>query len=87
MPGCINLRVPVTHAFRHTFLNRAFNLDVQNAEVITGHAGSDSEVVRGYKGKLQVKRLLSIIEQVDFDIAPIAPVLSRSVEDPVLLRF
>lgn len=67
-------RIVGMHAFRHTFLNRAFNLDVQNAEVITGHAGSDSEVVRGYKGKLQIRKLLTIIEQVDFDIRPVAPV-------------
>jgi integrase len=36
------------HAFRSTFLNRAYNLRIADAESITGRAGEKSEVVRGY---------------------------------------
>lgn len=67
------------HAFRSTFLNRAMNLGVVNAETITGHSGSmnaianvqdgmvagaASKVVRTYQGELDLGVKVQIIERV-----------------------
>jgi hypothetical protein len=54
------------HAFRHTLLNRALNVDV-DASPITGHAGGKSKVVRGYEGKLWLENLQKILEAIRFE--------------------
>lgn len=65
------------HAFRSTFLNRAMNLDVARAEVITGHAHkagksaprSDEEVssvVRTYQGEMEVAAKSRILERIQW---------------------
>jgi len=58
------------HGFRHTFLNRALNLGISNAEVITGHARAVSSTVRGYQGDMELGNKLKLLEQLDFDVAP-----------------
>lgn len=58
------------HAFRSTFLNRALNLGVTNAEFITGHASDKSSVVRGYEGELSLVNKLAILSLITFDIQP-----------------
>lgn len=58
------------HAFRHTLLNRALNLGVVNAEVITGHARDVSAIVRGYEGEMELANKLKVLSQIDFDVAP-----------------
>lgn len=58
------------HGFRHTFLNRALNLGIANAEVITGHAREVSSVVRGYEGEMELGSKLSLLSQLDFDVTP-----------------
>lgn len=70
------------HAFRSTFLNKAQELGVVNAEVITGHASNiteivqlsggqvdkaDSQVVRNYKGELPLSNKVDILEKISFD--------------------
>lgn len=62
-------RIVGFHAFRSTFLNRALNLRIPDAETITGHAGEKSTVVRGYEGELALEHKRDIIERVTFDIA------------------
>lgn len=62
------LRIVGFHAFRSTFLNRALNLHIPDAETITGHAGEKSAVVRGYRGELELKHKRDILEQITFDI-------------------
>jgi integrase len=62
------------HAFRSTFLNRAHNLRISGAECITGHAGTQSAVVRGYQGELELQVKRDIIEKITFDIDPPVPV-------------
>lgn len=62
------------HAFRSTLLNKAMNEGISNAEVITGHAHSSSEllkeddkkssVVRGYEGEMSVASKSKILEQI-----------------------
>lgn len=72
-------RVVGFHAFRHTLLNRAANLGVENAEWITGHAPeSVSSVVRGYRGELEMTRKRDILERITFEISPPLPVPSRT---------
>ncbi|WP_291747445.1 MULTISPECIES: hypothetical protein [unclassified Limnobacter] len=56
------------HAFRHTFLNRALNLGITNAEVLTGHAGGKSRVVRGYEGELSLEAKLKVLSKLEFDL-------------------
>ena len=57
------------HAFRHTFLARAQDLDIDRATVITGHVGDESVVVRGYQGELALARKRDIIEKITFDVS------------------
>lgn len=58
------------HAFRHTLINRARNLDVTNTHWITGHAGSDaSAVVRGYQGTLDIERKKEIVDKITFEVS------------------
>lgn len=69
------------HAYRSTFLNRAANLGVVNAEAITGHAqtmtnltqsqdsmvgGETSAVVRKYQGELDIAVKSAIIERITY---------------------
>jgi integrase len=61
------------HAFRHTLLNYGFNHQVPNVEVITGHAGEASRVVRGYRGEMALSTKKAIIEQIRFDVQPPKP--------------
>ena len=61
------------HAFRHTLLNYAFNNHVPNVEVITGHAGEASRVVRGYRGEMALSGKKAIMEQIKFDVQPPRP--------------
>lgn len=79
------------HAFRSTFLNRAMNLGVVNAESLTGHStsvtalaavkdgqveGQASAVVRTYRGELALPNKREILEKIRFDeIQPPKPVL------------
>jgi integrase len=69
------------HAYRSTFLNRALNLGVVNAEAITGHAqnmtnlvksqdsligGETSAVVKRYQGELDISVKSAIIERIHY---------------------
>lgn len=83
------------HAFRSTFLNRAMNLGIVNAEAITGHSekvtglrtvqngqvdGDASAIVRNYRGELGLKQKVEIVEKILFDeISFIEPVDPNSV--------
>lgn len=66
------------HAFRHTLLNYGFNNHVPNVEVITGHAGEASRVVRGYRGEMALRGKKAIIEQIRFDVEPPRPTYNHS---------
>jgi integrase len=66
------------HAFRHTLLNYGLNHHVANVEVITGHVGETSRVVRGYQGEMAIASKKAIIEQIRFDVAPPRPSYNRS---------
>ena len=71
----LHAKISGMHAFRHTFLNRALNLNVDNASVITGHVdGSKSQVVRGYEGVLSVQNKRNILEKITFEIDHPVPV-------------
>ena len=66
------------HVFRSMFLNRALNLRIRDAELITGHAGGRSTVVRGYEGELELQHKREIIEKITFDVdvpKPVKPIL------------
>lgn len=69
------------HAFRSTFLSRAMNLKVVNAEAITGHAqnvtilstvqdgmvgGQVSKVVQRYQGELELQNKRKILEHISW---------------------
>jgi hypothetical protein len=49
-------------------MNRAHNLRLRDYETITGHAGEQSAVVRGYQGELELRHKHDIIEKITFDI-------------------
>jgi integrase len=66
------------HAFRHTLLNYGLNNHVANVEVITGHVGETSRVVRGYQGEMAIGSKKAIIEQIRFDVAPPKPSYNAS---------
>lgn len=69
-------RVVGFHCFRHTFLTRAAELDVDGAESLTGHADAGvSAVVRGYRGRASLAKLRALMERITFDIAPPKPAL------------
>lgn len=57
------------HAFRHTLMTKASNstprLDVTS---ITGHAGEDGAVVRGYQGELSLRNKQAILEAIPFGV-------------------
>lgn len=58
------------HAFRSTFLNRAMNLDIENAEWLTGHAeGQVSKIVRDYRGQAELAKKREVMEQMHFDVS------------------
>jgi len=61
------------HAFRHTLLHYGFNHHIANIEVITGHAGEASRVVRGYRGEMTLANKKAIIEKLNFEISPPKP--------------
>jgi integrase len=61
------------HAFRHTLMNYGFNNHIANIEVITGHAGEASRVVRGYRGEMALPNKKIIVEKLDFDVDPPKP--------------
>lgn len=64
-------RVVGFHSFRHTFLTRAYELDITGAEALTGHTDiGTSAVVRGYRGARGLEKLQEILEQITFDIEP-----------------
>lgn len=68
-------RVVGFHCFRHTFLTRAAELDVDGAESLTGHADANvSAVVRGYRGRASLGKQRALMERIDFDIDPPTPV-------------
>lgn len=63
------------HCFRSTFLARAYELGIPDAEVVTGHTDKNvSFVVRGYRGPAGLEKRKRILEQVTFDIDPPKPV-------------
>ncbi|MHB1214092.1 MAG: DUF6538 domain-containing protein [Thiobacillus sp.] len=63
------------HCFRSTFLSRAYELGIPDAEVVTGHTDKNvSFVVRGYRGPAGLEKRQRILEQVTFDIDPPKPV-------------
>jgi integrase len=69
-------RIVGLHAFRSTFLARAHNLRIADAELLTGHAGAQSAVVRGYQGELELPHKREIMERLSFDVSvprPVAP--------------
>jgi integrase len=58
------------HAFRHTLLHYGFNNHIANIEVITGHAGDASRVVRGCRGEMSLPNKKAILEQLKFEVRP-----------------
>jgi integrase len=74
------------HAFRHNLLARAKHLGVDRAIEITGHAGNENAVVRGYEGELALDRKQGILEKITFDVnlfTPLPPdVLKTSAARP-----
>lgn len=66
------------HTFRHTFENRAMNLDVPNAEWLTGHAGAHSEVLRGYRGEAELRKKQEIMERMRFEVEHPRPTSSEA---------
>lgn len=61
-------RIVGFHAFRSTFLARAHQLRVKDADILTGHAGATSAVVRGYQGELGLPQKLEILRKITFDL-------------------
>ncbi|MBC2731428.1 MAG: site-specific integrase [Thiobacillus sp.] len=62
------------HCFRSTFLARAYDLGVLDAEAVTGHADAKvSAIVRGYRGAAGLDKRKRILEQITFDIDPPKP--------------
>lgn len=62
------------HAFRHTLLNRAMNANPPlDATSITGHAGEESSIVRGYQGDLSLENKQRILDAITFGVAFIRP--------------
>lgn len=61
------------HAFRHTIETRAKNLGVGSINDITGHAGPESAVVRGYQGTFELARKKELLDRITFelDLSPI----------------
>lgn len=61
------------HAFRHTIETRAKNLRVGSINDITGHAGPESAVVRGYQGTLELANKEELLNRITFelDLSPI----------------
>ncbi|MES2909534.1 MAG: site-specific integrase [Pseudomonadota bacterium] len=61
------------HAFRHTIETRAKNLRVGSINDITGHAGPESAVVRGYQGTLELAHKQQLLDSITFelDLSPI----------------
>lgn len=76
------LRLVGFHAFRSTFENRAMNLDVKNAEWLTGHAGAESAVIRGYRGEAELQAKQAVMERISFDVEPPRPIQGRGVASP-----
>lgn len=64
------------HAFRHTLLHYGYNQHIASIEVITGHVGEASRVVRGYRGEMTLPNKKAIIEKLNFEIEP---PLSRAI--------
>lgn len=63
------------HCFRSTFLARAYDLGVVDAEAVTGHADTKvSAIVRDYRGAAGLEKRQGILERVTFDIDPPKPV-------------
>ncbi|MCU7890269.1 MAG: site-specific integrase [Candidatus Thiodiazotropha sp. (ex Ustalcina ferruginea)] len=57
------------HAFRSNLLNRALNLDVDNANFITGHANAGrSTTQQGYDGTLSIENKQIVLERITFEI-------------------
>lgn len=57
------------HAYRSTFLNRAMNLEIDNAEWLTGHAPEKvSSIVRGYQGEAELQKKRDILERIFFEV-------------------
>jgi integrase len=65
------------HAFRHTFINHAFENDIDpKYKALSGHDDeTESDVVKGYRGSLSIKKLKTIMEQFQFDLDFITPVI------------
>lgn len=62
-------RIVGMHAFRSTLLNRAHNARPRlDATSITGHAGEESAVVRGYQGELSLTAKKMILEAIPIDV-------------------
>ena len=62
------------HCFRSTFLARAYDLGVLDAEAVTGHADTKvSAIVRDYRGAAGLEKRQRILEQIAFDIDPPKP--------------
>jgi integrase len=61
------------HAFRHTLMNYGFNNHIANVEVITGHVGEASRVVRGYRGEMALPNKKIVVEKLNFDVDPPKP--------------
>lgn len=62
------------HCFRSTFLARAYELGIPDADVVTGHADVKvSATVRNYRGLAGLEKRQGTLEQITFDIDPPKP--------------
>ena len=64
------------HAFRHTFINHAYENDIEHYYVLTGHDdNSTSKVLQGYRGNKGLPKLQAMMDKFNFDIDFIKPVM------------
>jgi len=71
------------HCFRSNFLNRAMNQGELLAHWLTGHTdGQVSQVVRGYRGTLELKKKQEILERITFDLVPLMHSHEGPAESP-----
>jgi len=66
------------HAFRHTFINYAYENDIEHYYVLSGHDDkTTSKEIKGYRGKKGLPKLQRMVEKFNFEIDFTKPVKPR----------